>query len=187
MCGIIGRAGSPGHHGHDLPALRDLMIHRGPDAGGAWEDATGAVQFGQRRLAILDLSPGGNRPMTSSSGALTITFNGELYNYRELRSELRTLGREFRTESDTEVLLEAWEQWGESAVTRFRGMFAFAIWDARTQTLFAARDRAGEKPLYYWNHAGTVWFARDPLHKQPRTGDLWGVRHTACLATSSPS
>jgi len=137
------------------------MFHRGPDGEGVWANPDGTVEFGHRRLAVIDLTPGGHQPMTSASGRTTVTFNGEIYNYRELRSELLAAGRHFRSESDTEVLLEAWEAWGEDAPSRLRGMFAFGLWDQRTGTFHAGRDRAGEKPLYYWCAGGALLFASE--------------------------
>lgn len=107
------------------------------------------LAFGFRRLAILDLSPGGHQPMSSHDGRFWIIFNGEIYNYRELRDELSTHGHRFQTTSDTEVILAAYQQWGESCVEHFNGMFALAIWDSTTRSIFVARDRFGEKPFYY--------------------------------------
>jgi asparagine synthase (glutamine-hydrolysing) len=131
--------------------MLNTLAHRGPDDCGTFEATAncGRVWLGHRRLAIVDLSPGGHQPMTSASGALTVVFNGEIYNCAPLRDELSRGGYGFRSRSDTEVLLAAWEVWGESALDRLRGMFAFAMWDARVGTTWLARDRLGEKPLYY--------------------------------------
>lgn len=150
MCGIIGyvSATTPIDQSR-LDAMRDAAIHRGPDGAGSWRSDDGRVAFGHRRLAIIDLTEGGSQPMRSHDGRYIITFNGEIYNYRELREELRAAGRLFVTESDTEVLLAAWQHWGDAALKRLTGMFAFAIYDQLAQTLFAARDRAGEKPFFY--------------------------------------
>ena len=138
----------------------DLIAHRGPDAEGVWAD--GHVALGHRRLAIIDLSPAGRQPMTSMDGRLTITFNGEIYNFLELRRELEGRGHAFRSRSDTEVMLAAYREWGVDCLSRFRGMFAFAIWDARARTLFAARDRVGKKPLHYWIDRDGIAFASEP-------------------------
>lgn len=150
MCGIVGylSATTP-IEPRLLDAMRDTAEHRGPDGDGRWLDPDGRVGFGHRRLAIIDLTEGGHQPMHSADGRFVITFNGEIYNFRALRDELRALGCSFATESDTEVLLAAFQQWGKDCLARFAGMFAFAIWDRRERTLFAARDRAGEKPFFY--------------------------------------
>jgi len=152
MCGIAGIVnvhGTPVNPGV-LRAMTDIVRHRGPDGEGQW--AQGGVGFGHRRLAIIDLSPGGHQPMRSADGSLVVTFNGEIYNWRELRRQLEKLGATFRTHSDTEVLVEAYRVWGVKCLEKFNGMFAFALWDARESRLLLARDRFGVKPLYYsWN------------------------------------
>lgn len=127
------------------------IAHRGPDGAGIWRrsGAGPAVLLGHRRLAIIDLTEAGAQPMVSRQGGQVIVFNGEIYNYRELRQELRGLGHRFESDSDTEVLLAAYAQWGEACVDHLNGMFAFAIWDEARRRLFAARDRFGEKPFYY--------------------------------------
>jgi len=127
--------------------MRDSLRHRGPDDAGAWISPDGRVGLGHRRLAIIDISPAGHQPM--AVGPLQIVFNGEIYNYQEIRNELILLGHTFKSESDTEVLLASYLQWGENCLEKIRGMFAFAIFDERDKTLFAARDRAGEKPFFY--------------------------------------
>ncbi len=127
--------------------MSDVIAHRGPDGEGQYAD--GPVGLANRRLAIIDPRPEGDQPMFDASGDYAITYNGELYNYRELRAELRGEGRRFLTETDTEVVLNAYAEWGPSCVDRFNGMFAFAIWDRRARELFLARDRYGIKPLYY--------------------------------------
>jgi asparagine synthase (glutamine-hydrolysing) len=129
-------------------AMAQAVAHRGPDGAGAWVDAACGIALAHRRLAIIDLSPGGTQPMASSCGRYVIAYNGELYNYRTLRDELATCGRPVRGESDTAVLLEAIAQWGlEPALTRFDAMFAFALWDRAERVLWLARDHAGIKPL----------------------------------------
>ena len=149
MCGIVGRLnfdGAPVDRA-ELLAARERMAHRGPDDAGAFVD--GAVGLAHRRLAILDLSPLGAQPMGDATGRVHVTYNGEVYNFRELRAELERLGHAFRSGSDTEVILEAYRTWGIDCVTRFNGMFALGLWDADRQRLFLARDRLGVKPLYY--------------------------------------
>ncbi len=161
MCGIAGIFnvnGSP----VPMPVLRamtDIVRHRGPDGEGIW--AHDGIGFGHRRLAIVDLSALGHQPMRTSDGALVITYNGEIYNWRELRRELERKGAVFRSQSDTEVILEAYRAWGSKCVERFNGMFAFAIWDARTSKLFLARDRFGIKPLYYRWDGQTLLFGSE--------------------------
>jgi asparagine synthase (glutamine-hydrolysing) len=152
MCGINGifaynsAAGEPAEQ--ELVATRDYMQRRGPDGHGAWWNEQRRVALGHRRLAILDLSERAAQPMLNESGTLAVTFNGEIYNYPALRAELELSGVHFRTTSDTEVLLHLYERDGEAMVHRLRGMFAFAIWDARANALFLARDPYGIKPLY---------------------------------------
>lgn len=150
MCGITGylSATTP-IEPTLLDAMRDVAEHRGPDGAGSWLSDDRRIGFGHRRLAIIDLTEGGRQPMHSPDGRYVITFNGEIYNFVALRDELRAAGRSFATESDTEVLLTAYRHWGEAALPRLAGMFAFAIYDRVEQTLFAARDRAGEKPFFY--------------------------------------
>ncbi len=138
--------------------MAEAMAHRGPDGSGVWTG--GPVGFAHRRLAIIDIS-GGQQPMVSPDSGAVLTFNGEIYNYRELRQTLAADGFACRGASDTEVVLRAFERWGDSCVDRLRGMFAFAVWNPRTGTLLAARDRLGIKPLYYRWTAGTLTFASE--------------------------
>ncbi len=141
----------------------DRVAHRGPDGSG-WHETTcsrGMVAIGHRRLAIIDTSDAGIQPMQDPSGRYLLTFNGEIYNYKELRSELRDLGVAFKTQSDSEVLLQAFIQWGENCLPRLLGMFAFVIWDEAEKRLFGARDRFGIKPLYYVANASGVGFASE--------------------------
>ena len=127
--------------------MADTLVHRGPDSGGVWVNADDGIALSHRRLAIIDISPEGHQPMVSASGRYVVSFNGEIYNYRELRTQLGSL---WRGQSDTEVMLAAIEAWGiEKALQKFNGMFAFALWDAQEKTITLARDRMGEKPLYY--------------------------------------
>ena len=162
MCGIVGYAGRPGAvTANLLAAMRDAIAHRGPDDSGIWASPDGSVVLGHRRLAILDLSPAGAQPMENSSRRSVIVFNGEIYNHEELRRELAADGVHFTGRSDTEVLLAAYDAWGERCVARLRGMFAFAIYDQTRRVLFLARDRAGEKPLYWAEHRGGLVFASE--------------------------
>lgn len=162
MCGIVGIASNHRVEHHNwLTSATDSLEHRGPDASGQWWSANGSVGLAHRRLAIIDLSPAGQQPMADSTGELHIVFNGEIYNYLELKAELQCLGHQFRSESDTEVLLAAYRQWGEDCLAQLNGMFAFALHDARQGRLFLARDRAGEKPLYYWARGGVISFASE--------------------------
>jgi len=136
-------------------AMLERLAARGPDDAGAWQQP--GIWFGHRRLAILDLSPAGHQPMVD--GALALVFNGCIYNHAELRQELVALGHRFRSHSDTEVILKAYQQWGEASVERFEGMFAFALWDGEKGRLWLVRDRFGVKPLYYAEVAGAFCFA----------------------------
>ena len=157
MCGIAGTFGAaaPGI----AAAMSAAIPHRGPDDSGV--SAEDAVAFGFRRLSIIDLSPCGHQPMPYAGGRYHIVFNGEIYNFAELRRELEPLGHRFASHSDTEVILAAYAQWGGAAVERLRGMFAFAIWDRETRELFLARDRFGIKPLYFTFRDGTLLFASE--------------------------
>ena len=149
MCGIAGIMDSTGRRPIDADLLRrmtDRIAHRGPDGSG-FHLAPG-IGLGHRRLAIIDVA-GGQQPLFNEDGTVAITFNGEIYNFQELMTELTSKGHRFRTHSDTEVIVHAWEEWGEACLQRLRGMFAFALWDERQEILFLARDRLGKKPLYY--------------------------------------
>lgn len=152
MCGFVAVITSDlNFQQNTLVAMRDRMLHRGPDSDGAWMDKTprSIVALGFRRLSIIDLSDAGAQPMFSADGRHVIVFNGEIYNYVELRAELKTLGHSFRSESDTEVLLAAYAQWGPDCLPKLNGMFAFALWDRSNQQMLVARDRFGEKPIYF--------------------------------------
>src|SRR5579862_5807672 len=139
MCGINGilayRPGAAPVDRDELVKVRDSMMSRGPDSGGLWISDDRRVGFGHRRLAIIDLSADGNQPMTSTDGRLTITYNGEIYNYKELRADLQSRGVQFRTKSDTEVILALYAEHGPEAFSRLRGMFTFGLWDAPEQQL----------------------------------------------------
>jgi len=162
MCGIVGvGAKIPLVNRSWLAVGCDALIHRGPDDIGKWWSIDGRVGLGHRRLSILDLSPFGRQPMHASEHGLSVAFNGEIYNYRSLRHELTGLGFSFRSFSDTEVLLAAYAAWGEECLSHLNGMFAFAIYDAPRQQLFLARDRAGEKPLFYHLADGVLQFASE--------------------------
>jgi len=150
MCGIVGVLSDRAVDERLVAAMRDRLTHRGPDADGLWTAAAGRLCLGHRRLAIVDTSADANQPFVSADGRHALVLNGEIYNFRALRAELEALGSVFRTRSDTEVLLEAYRRYGEEdCLDRIDGMFAFAIWDEDRQSLFCARDRAGEKPFYY--------------------------------------
>ncbi|PIX75406.1 MAG: asparagine synthetase B [Rhodocyclales bacterium CG_4_10_14_3_um_filter_68_10] len=149
MCGIAGILDTRGRREIDrdvLDRMNESQHHRGPDEGGLHLEP--GLGLGHRRLSIIDLSSG-QQPLANEDGSVAIVFNGEIYNFQELKPELEALGHRFRTHSDTEVIVHAWEQWGEACLDRLRGMFAFAIWDRNRETLFLARDRLGVKPLYY--------------------------------------
>ena len=156
MCGICGGVGigDPGL----LERMSEALRHRGPDDLGAF--AEGDVALGHRRLSIID-PEGGNQPMQSPDGSLVLVFNGEIYNFRELRDGLRGRGLRFHTDSDTEVLLRLFEVEGPAALERLNGMFAFAVWDRERRELFLARDRLGIKPLYYLQRPRELLFASE--------------------------
>jgi asparagine synthase (glutamine-hydrolysing) len=163
MCGIAGIFAWGGSaadaNAKELIAIRDRMSARGPDAAAEWRHLSGRVAFGHRRLSIIDLSDRATQPMSSDDGQLVIVFNGEIYNFAELKSDMEANGHRFRTSSDTEVLLHLYEAEGAAMVRRLRGMFALAIWDERRGGVFLARDPYGIKPLYYANDSGTFRFA----------------------------
>ena len=159
MCGIVAVIGAPMFAPVQLEAALSLLNHRGPDGGGHWSDD--GVWLGHRRLAIIDLSDAGIQPMHVGD-AVAITFNGEIYNYIELRKELESKGHRFWTETDTEVLLHAYLEWGVECLERLNGMWAFVIWDKRRSQAFIARDRFGVKPLYYSCSRDRVVVASEP-------------------------
>src|SRR3954449_2995276 len=166
MCGIAGLVQLPAGKrisGATAVArsMSDCMTHRGPDDAGVWESADGSVALSHRRLAIVDLSPLGRNPMAWDGGRLQITFNGEIYNFLELRRELERAGHRFRSQTDTEVILAAYDEWGLESLSRLVGMFAFALWDERLRQLWLVRDRLGKKPLYYTATDGVLRFASE--------------------------
>jgi asparagine synthase (glutamine-hydrolysing) len=167
MCGIVGILGFKGSSEVVDEALivkmRDTMVHRGPDGAGVHVSADRKLGLGHRRLSIIDLSTAAGQPMASGDGKLWLVFNGEIYNHAEIRKELQALsGRPWKTDhSDTEVILHAYEQWGIECIHRFRGMFAFALWDERQRELWLVRDRIGVKPLYYTVADGRLAFASE--------------------------
>ena len=162
MCGICGiyyfdasRSVSEEH----LRAMTEPLVNRGPDAEGFWCEQN--IGFGHKRLSIIDLSERANQPMRNEDGTLWLVANGEIYNFQELRDDLEAKGHTFSSESDSEVILHLYEELGEKCVRALRGMFAFALWDSKLQQLFLARDRVGQKPLYYTNLDGGIAFASD--------------------------
>lgn len=174
MCGIVGAWDYDGRlEPQTLLAMRRALRHRGPDDEGEYTDAAARIHLGHTRLAILDLSPLGKQPMCTDDGAIWITYNGEVYNFREIRVELETKGHRFISHSDTEVILKAYQEWGIESVNRFRGMFAYAIWDSRRRELYLVRDRAGVKPFYYYFDGRLLVFGSElkallPVKQVPR-------------------
>lgn len=162
MCGICGIVGQP-----DAQLIKDMLAriaHRGPDDEGVYVAETSSgerIGLGHRRLSIIDLSLAGHEPMSDASGRIWLTFNGEIYNFKELRRELEALGHRFKSNTDAEVIIYAYLEWGRECLTRFNGMFAFAIWDSQDESLFLARDRLGIKPLYYADTPAGFAFASE--------------------------
>lgn len=164
MCGIAGyvvREGNPRRWADELGGALRALIHRGPDDEGAWFDADRAVGLGHRRLSIVDLSPLGHQPMVSHCGRWVMAYNGEVYNFGQIRPELEALGHRFAGHSDSEVILNAIAQWGLEAVNRFVGMFSIALWSVEQRTLYLLRDRLGVKPLYYGWDGRTLHFGSE--------------------------
>ena len=197
MCGIcgvysFGQSSPPVDEGR-IRAMRDLMAHRGPDDAGVYLSPDRRVGLANRRLAIIDLSEAGRQPMSNEDGSVWIAYNGEVYNYGQYRAELEAAGHRFRSNTDTEVIVHLYEEFGRDVVHKLRGMFAFAIWDARRGELFIARDRIGIKPFYYTFHNGRFIFAseikailRDP--DVPRAVDEEALYHfLTFLTTPAPS
>lgn len=185
MCGIVGvwapqPLAPPAAIEERLRAMVATLRHRGPDGDGVWTDGT--VGLGHARLAVIDLSPAASQPMSDAEGRVRIVYNGEVYNFPELRTELEALGHRFRSRSDTEVVLNGYKEWGEGVLTRLRGMFAFALWDGRHRRLLLARDRVGKKPLYYAWFNGALLFASEikgilAWPDMPREPDLGAIHH----------
>ena len=164
MCGLVGLVSLSRQQlrnaGKALQVMNDLIAHRGPDDSGVWIHQDGFVGLAHRRLAIIDLSPNAAQPMVNSFGD-SLSYNGEIYNYRELRSELASQGQSFRSNSDTETILALYKKMGTAAISKLRGMFAFSLWDESNQRLVLARDRFGIKPLYYTIQEGVLYFASE--------------------------
>ena len=162
MCGISGMFDTQGQRlfSRDLlTRINDIQAHRGPDEAGVF--LAPGIALGHRRLSVIDVASG-QQPLSNEDGTVYVVFNGEIYNFRALRQELEALGHRFQTRSDTEVIVHAWESWGEACVERFAGMFAFAVWDQKKNSLFLARDRLGVKPLFYsWLADGTLIFGSE--------------------------
>jgi asparagine synthase (glutamine-hydrolysing) len=182
MCGVAGAVGLIDQAAIDaVAAMNAAQKHRGPDGDGFFQSGKGEfeVALAHRRLAIIDLSTGANQPMHERSTGLSIVFNGEIYNFADLRMQLQARGAEFQTHGDTEVILQAWVHWGPDCVKRFRGIFAFALWDPRTRALHLVRDAMGIKPLYWARRGKTVYFASEVRALleggQPRRLDPEGV------------
>jgi asparagine synthase (glutamine-hydrolysing) len=185
MCGIVASIGLNGAPSDPEAVVRMMhaIRHRGPDSDGVFHD--GSICFGFKRLSILDLSEAGHQPMTSPDGRVTVVFNGEIYNYVELREELKRCGHEFRSSGDSEVLLHAYLEWGKSCVSRFNGMWSFLIWDARNQVLIGSRDRFGKKPLYLYRNGDSILFASEIkailASGKYRGGPNWSVAALALM------
>src|SRR5689334_9242631 len=161
MCGIVGLVDFNGvADAHAVSAAADTLKKRGPDDAGVWSE--GAAALGHRRLSIIDLSAAGHQPMLSVDGRYAIVFNGEIYNFLELRQELAGDSGPWQSQTDTEVIIAAYRRWGVDCVKRFHGMFAFALWDRQRKELYAARDRMGVKPFYYHHSTNCFAFASRP-------------------------
>lgn len=163
MCGFVGfvSRGAFSELIEDLPKANASLTHRGPDDDGLFYDESQGVGLAHRRLSIIDLSTAGRQPMSNDDQTLQIVYNGEIYNFRDIRKRLRNLGHDFHSATDTEVIIKAYQQWGPKCLERFVGMFAMAIWDREARSLFLARDRLGIKPLYYHFNNGLLIFASE--------------------------
>ena len=167
MCGVVGwlDCRSSVNLGNDtgavLDRMRDSLVHRGPDDFGSWTNDSGQVALANRRLSIVDLSERARQPMISETADIVLSYNGEVYNHLELRGQLERLGYRFRSNCDSETVLYAFQEWGIECLSRFKGQYAFAIWDGRSQTVYLARDRVGLQPLYFYSHDGLVVFGSE--------------------------
>ncbi|TZF86186.1 asparagine synthase (glutamine-hydrolyzing) (plasmid) [Pedobacter sp. BS3] len=180
IAGIISSKTEPAETYRQVKAMCQSLQHGGPDDEGIYLSPDGAVCLGHRRLAILDLSEAGHQPMSADEGQLWISFNGEIYNFRKLRAKLEKAGSRFTTQTDTEVILKGYQHWGTKAFSALRGMFAFALYDRRKQTLYLVRDSQGIKPLYYYHKHGQLSFASEVkafkhLQNPPETYTDWPV------------
>jgi asparagine synthase (glutamine-hydrolysing) len=181
MCGIVGAVSNAPLNQKLIEEMRDRLVHRGPDHGGLWSSDDERACFGHRRLSIIDLSPEANQPFVSHDGRFVITYNGEIYNFKVLREQLQAQGLKFYTNSDTEVLIESFRQWGDRCLEHLSGMFAFALWDRAEKRLFCARDRAGEKPFYYTMLDGSFVFASELKALLPFPGFRQELDYTALV------
>ena len=162
MCGFVGIVSSKRLNDHDwLKNSAGLLSHRGPDSSGGWTSTCGKVSFYHNRLKIVDLSENAKQPMLSEDESCVLAFNGEIYNFTSLRKELMNLGTRFKTQSDTEVILRAYQKWGSSCIARLKGMFSLAIFDQNKNIIIIARDRTGEKPMFYFHHKNVLYFASE--------------------------
>jgi asparagine synthase (glutamine-hydrolysing) len=181
MCGIVGAVSSTPINKKLIEEMRDRLEHRGPDHAGTWRSPDGHVCFGHRRLSIIDLSAEANQPFVSRDGRFVVTFNGEIYNFKQLREELEGHGVQFATNSDTEVLVESFRRWSDECTKKLSGMFAFALWDTKDRRLFCARDRAGEKPFYYMMTGDSFVFASELKALLPYPGFRKEMDYTALI------
>ncbi|HEX7071403.1 MAG TPA: asparagine synthase (glutamine-hydrolyzing), partial [Rhodothermales bacterium] len=161
MCGIAGMFRESGCDEASLVRMRDALVHRGPDDAGFWIGDDRRVGLAQRRLSIIAPGPDGHQPICNEDGTIWLVFNGEIYNYVDLRRQLELLGHRFRSRSDTETIVHAYEEWGENCASHLRGMFAFAIWDGARQRLVLGRDHTGIKPMFYYWDGRTFAFASE--------------------------
>src|SRR3989338_7269623 len=162
ICGIVDYNVNTQVSADIIKKMCSKMTHRGPDSEGVHvKGSTPSIGLGHRRLNIIDLSSAGHQPMSNEDNRVWITFNGEIYNYPELRHDLECKGHKFKSHTDTETIIHLYEEFGKDCVTYLRGMFAFAIWDERKKTLLIARDRVGKKPLLYSHLAGVLCFASE--------------------------
>ena len=185
MCGFAGFVGEVDDREQVLVNMMNTIVHRGPDSAGKYVDEDAALGF--RRLSIIDLSSVGDQPLYNEDRSMVLVFNGEIYNYQDLREELKAAGHEFVSNTDSETLIHGYEEWGEKLVDRLRGMYAFAIWDTKKKRLFAARDIFGIKPLYYANMNGTLMFASEikAFMEHPKFDKVFNEEALATIFLSS--